>query len=473
MRLFNTHLNYLGRHALVIGASIAGLLTARILSDYFEDVTVVERDHLPTNVHVRKGVPQGRHVHLLMEKGAAILSELFPTLFSDLEKDGALLLSPTADFRWFHFGFWKLQFPGPLRVYSQSRPLLEHHVCRHVVDRPNIRMLDDCEVTGLIRDVRTRSTISGARIRRCYHMSNEEYLMTDLIVDASGRGSQTPFWLATLGYPPIEETLVKIDVGYATRVYRRPESAASHWKAMAIYPWPLDMKRIGYIFPIEQNEWIVTLSGHLHDHPPADEVGFLAFARNLAMPHIYEAIKVAEPLSPIFIHKFPANRWRHYERLSRMPDGLVVLGDAACVFNPVYGQGMTVACLEANILRVCLEHHLITHAAGDMTGFSRRFQKALANGLEVPWLFATSEDFRYPETEGKRPLAVHLLQSYTHRVSNLTASEPFVTQRFYEVLNMVKPPSALFHPRILIPTLSAHQAAAITDKSPSLELPRG
>ncbi len=443
------------QHALVIGAGIAGLLAARILSDYFERVTIVERDQLLTNAQARKSVPQDCHTHLLMCRGADVMSELFPGLFSALEKDGAPLISPTDDFRWFHFGNWKLQFPGSLRVHSQSRPLLESHIRRRVASIPNVRFLDNCQVLGLTGTLDHRCDITGVCVRhRGNYAQNKERLATTLVVDASGRGSQTPSWLAALGYPPIEETLVKIDVGYATRIYRRPESAPAHWKALGIYPWPPGMKRTGYLFPVEGNAWMVTLSGCLHDHPPADEAGFLAFARSLARPDMYEAIKDAEPLSAIALHKFPASRRRHYERSSRLPNGLVVLGDAACSFNPVYGQGMTVAALEASMLRASLEQQR-SSPVENMAGFSHHFQKALARIIEVPWLMAASEDLRYPATEGKRPFGVRVLQAYTQRVCRLTAADPFVTQSFYEVLNMLKPPGALFHPRILFPALFA------------------
>ncbi len=464
-----------GQHALIIGASSAGLLAARILSDYFEQVTVVERDQLPWEAQVHKGIPQGNHVHLLMGKGAAIMAELFPDLFPALRADGALLLAPTDDFRWFHFGNWKLQFSGPLRLHSQSRPLLEYHIHHRVANLPNVCLYENCEVLGLIGDPDHRRGITGVSMR--YGRGNAQhqgYFPTNLVVDASGRGSLTPSWLTVLGYPPVEETLVKIDVGYASRIYQRPDPAPSEWRVLGIYPWPLEMKRFGYIFPIEGNRWIVTLSGCLRDHPPIDEAGFLEFARSLAQPHIYEAIKHAIPLSPISLHKFPADRRRHYERLPSMPDGLVVLGDAACSFNPVYGQGMTVAALEAMTLGTCLEQHLRSHAA-NMTGFPQRFQKALASVVEVPWLFAICEDFRYAQTEGHRPVGLRLLQGYTQRVCRLMATDPFATQSFYEVLNMLKKPSALFHPRILLPALLApgRDSVVATSRSPSALFPGG
>jgi 2-polyprenyl-6-methoxyphenol hydroxylase-like FAD-dependent oxidoreductase len=442
------------QHALVIGASIVGLLAARILSDYFERVTIIERDTLPENVQMRRGVPQGGHIHLLMGKGAQIIDDLFPTLFSALERDGALLLSPTDDFHWFHFGAWKLQFPGPLRLHSQSRPLLEHHIRRCVTAIPNVCLLDRCVALGLIAD--QGSAISGIRIQ---YEQSEKYIEANLVVDASGRGSQTPAWLEALGYPTVEETLVRVDIGYATRMYRRSQDARRGWQALGIYPWPLNKKRIGYLFPIEGDTWVVTLSGFLRDYPPIDETGFLAFASTLARPDIYWAIKDAEPLSAIAVHKFPADRWRHYERIC-MPDDLIVLGDAACSFNPIYGQGMTVAALEALALRACLARQVRLQGS-NLTGFTARFQKALASVVRVPWMFATCEDLRYAAVEGHRPFGVGMLQRYTQRVCSLTAIDPFTTQSFYDVLNMLKPPMALFHPRIFFPALLGHPKASI------------
>ncbi|GHO72107.1 hypothetical protein KSC_109990 [Ktedonobacter sp. SOSP1-52] len=441
----------------MIGASMGGLLAARVLSDYFEQVTIIERDDLPTVPEARKGVPQGNHVHLLMIKGADIISDLFPGLFDELQADGSLEVSPTQDFHWFHFGCWKQQFPGELRAHSQSRPLLEYHIRRRVSNLGNVRILDGCEVRGL-QSTDDSTAITGVRIVQRDNGQTEECLEAQLVIDASGRGSQTPRWLGELGYPAIEETTVKVDVGYATRLYRRPEKNHA-WKMLGIYPWPLERKRVGYCFSLEDNMWIVTLSGYHGDHPPADEAGYLEFARNLAQPDIYEAIKDAEPLSPIAIHKFPANRHRHYERLSRLPEGLIVLGDAFCSLNPVYGQGMTLAALEAATLRDSL-----SRAHGDLAGFPLSFQKKLARVIQIPWMLTTSEDFRYPETEGKRPFGLPVLQAYTQRVSWLTAKDPLATKTFYEVLNMLGSPLELFDLRILrrAVVLQAPPASATT-----------
>jgi hypothetical protein len=203
-----------------------------------------------------------------------------------------------------------------------------------------------------------------------------------------------------------------------------------------------------------------SLTGRLKDYPPNDEAGFLDFARSLPEPTLYEAIKDAEPLTPIAIHRFPANQRRHYEGMSRFPEGLVILGDALCSFNPVYGQGMTTAVLEASKLNECLLKLRSFPARGKVTGLAQPLQKALAKVVDVPWLVATSEDFRYPETEGQRPAGIRLLNWYTRRVHELADSDPRATLRFYEVLHMLNPPLVLFAPSILFAVLFKRQYPA-------------
>jgi 2-polyprenyl-6-methoxyphenol hydroxylase-like FAD-dependent oxidoreductase len=440
--------------AVVVGASMAGLLAARVLADYFSQVTIIERDALPTQVEARKGVPQGKHVHLLMIRGADIIAELFPGIFTELEAAGSLPVSPTEDFHWYHLGGWKLQFPGPLHAYSQSRPLLEDHVRRRVLENAAITLLEGtvegfCHESGAITGVKVCNTKeAGAN-------SDVQIVHADLVVDASGRGSQTPRWLESLGYPAVAETLIKVNVGYATRLYQRIDERRN-WKLLGIYPWPVGkMKRTGYLFPIEGDRWVVTLSGILGDHPSSDEQAFLDFAQSLAQPDIYTVIKDAEPLTPVETYKFSRNQRRHYERCMRFPEGLVILGDAVCSLNPIYGQGMTLAALGALTLCKRLAQQ---QRALNKKGFSLRFQKALARVIEMPWLLTTSEDFRYAEVEGKRPFCLSVLQGYTKRVCSLTTTDPFVTQTFYEVLNMRKSSTVLFDPRILIPAMFADRS---------------
>lgn len=448
-------------HAIVIGASMAGLLAAHVLSDYFERVTVIERDRLPEGEQARKGVPQGQHIHILLNKGASILEDLFPDLFPALEKDGAIAVDRVANTRWYHFGVWKAQFESHLKGYMQSRPFLEWHVRDQLRQRSNISFIEGCEVAQL-RATADQSRITGVHLRYHTPERGEEDHLADLVVDASGRGSRSPQWLAALGYGKVEETRVQVDVGYATRIYQPPKHVAPDWKVLIVFPTPGEGKRAGAIFPIEGNRWMVTLFGWSRDYAPDDDSGFLSYARSLPMPDLYDAIKEAQPLSPITTHKYPANQRRHYERLARFPEGLIILGDAACSFDPIYGQGMTVAALEANTLNTCLRQQ-------SSAGLAKRFQKAIAKVLDVPWLLATNEDFRFPETQGQRPRWTGLLHWYTRRLFGLAASNPGTTLRSYEVLNMVKPPTALFGPRLLLAVLFKKQPASARHETTSIQ----
>jgi 2-polyprenyl-6-methoxyphenol hydroxylase-like FAD-dependent oxidoreductase len=439
-----------GQHAVVIGASMAGLLAGRELAEHFERVTIVERDRLPLGTQARKGVPQGQHVHALLKRGATILEDFFPDLSSALARDGAPCIDTVADVCWYHFGLWKARFPSGITGYSQSRPFLEGHVRDCLAQRANVCFLDGSEVTGLCASA-GHTRVTGVQMRHGDAEHRQEELVADLVVDASGRGSQAPQWLLSMGYGRVEESVVKVDIGYASRTYRHLDQTFLDRKALIIYPTPPHGKRAGYIFPIEGGCWLVTLAGWLRDYPPGEERDFLDYARSLPVPNLYETIKDAEPLTPIVTHKFPANRWRHYERMPRFPDSFVVLGDAACSFNPIYGQGMTTAALEANALSNCLPQYLRVH--GDLRGFAHHFQKRVAKVVWVPWLLATGEDFRYPETDGHRPPGMRLLNWYAGRVHELASSHPLTTLRFYEVLHMLKSPVVLFNPRILFAIL--------------------
>ncbi len=432
-------------HAIVIGGSMAGLLAARVLSEHFERVTIIERDRCSDHVEPRKGVPQGRHVHGLLASGAAILGEYFPDLFATLAQDGAVVLRPS-DLQRYQLGEWVGTVPSPVKTLWQSRPFLEQHVRATLEARSNVQVLDECEVTRLtLHDER----ITGVVLRYRSEEQCEEELAAELVVDASGRGSRAPQWLVSLGYPQVEETSVKVDIGYASRIYRCPDQLPSNWKILFVFGTPPDDKRAGVIFPIEGGRWMVTLVGWLRDYPPDDDAGFLDYARSLVQPDLYEAVKEAEPLTPITVYKYTANRWRHYERLSRLPEGFIIMGDAVCAFSPVYGQGMSVAALEAKTLDSCLREQQSYPGNTHPTSFTRRFQKAIAKKINTPWMLATGEDLRYPETEGRRSLRARLFNWYIYRVIGLTVSHPFVTKTFFQVQHLLKSPRSLFEPHIV------------------------
>ncbi len=446
------------QHAVVIGASMAGLLAARALSNHFEHVTIIERDRLAEQVETRKGVPQGRHVHLLLAKGQAIVQEYFPDFYTEFAQDGAVPVT-TAEMDWFDSGQWKARSPEPIASFSASRPFLETYVRHFLAEKANVRFIDGCEVSKL-HAKEDHSRIIGVTLLHLGPQRYEEEMDADLVVDASGRGSRTPQWLTSLGYDRVEEASVKIDIGYATRIYHFPGTLPFDWKMLLIYPKAPDETRGGLVLPVEGDRWMVTLTGRLRDYPPDDEAGFLEYARTLPNSTIYDLIQKAEPVSPIMTYKYAASRWRHYERMSRLPEGFVVLGDAVCSFNPVYGQGMSVAAMEAKLLDTMLQKHFGTR------GFTKRFQKAAAEIARVPWMLATSQDFLYPATEGKRPFGLGFLHWYMGRVNELTATNPFIVQRFYEILNLLKTPTSLFNRRILAAVLRKELASHLPQMKP-------
>jgi hypothetical protein len=216
------------------------------------------------------------------------------------------------------------------------------------------------------------------------------------------------------------------------------------------------------VFPIEGNRWLVSLQGMGGDYPPTDEAGFFDFARSLRSPLLYETIKAAEPLSPIHGYRGLANQWRHYERLHQGPECLVVLGDAACAFNPVYGQGMSTAALAAVALQQLLEEQRLRYRDGSLTGLGPRFQKRVARSCGAAWLLATSEDLRYPTTRGARlDLTTRFLHRYLNRVIEVATVHPGVNRAFLDVVNLVSPPTSLLRPGVLLPTLAGGRVAHV------------
>lgn len=329
-------------------------------------------------------------------------------------------------------------------LLAQSRPFLEWHVRRRLEAHPNVAFVAG-DATELLTDD-DRRRVRGVRVRRRDGSAIEEDLAADLVVETAGRGSHVPKWLDAMGYErPPEETVV-IDLGYATRIYQPPQGSRD-WQMLLVYARAPGGTRTGIVSPIEGNRWIVTLSGCLKDYPPDDDAGFLAFARSLERPDLYDAIRNATPLSRITTIRFPAQRRRHYERMRRFPDGLAVLGDAMCSFNPLYGQGMSVAALEAAALSDCLRERR------DLAGLPRRFFRRAAGIIDGPWLLATGADFLYPGAAGKRPPGTGVLGWYNVNVLELSGHDPRVQTTFLQVMHLTRSPFALFSPAVLLPVV--------------------
>jgi 2-polyprenyl-6-methoxyphenol hydroxylase-like FAD-dependent oxidoreductase len=434
-------------HALVIGGSMAGLLAARVLADHFERVTIVERDSFPEGLGFRKGVPQSRHTHVLMTRGRQILERLFPGLEESLLEAGAVLIDSAGDLELLWPAGFAPRFRSGIPFLQSSRELLEFAVRERVASLPNIRFLQKTDVTGLL-PARQGEAVAGAKVRsRGGGRGADEDILADLIVDASGRNSDASRWLEELDYEPPQETVVDAHLGYASRIYERTEGDERDWKALLVQAAPPDVTRGGVLYPIEGGRWIAGLDGVGGDYPPTDEEGFMEFARSLRTPMLYEAIKEAKPLSPIHGYRATKNLRRHYEKLSRQPHNFVVTGDAACAFNPVYGQGMTTAAIGAETLDETLREQ-------DPAGLSGRFQRRLAKATSAAWLLATGEDLRVRGVEGPPPdTATRLTSPYMDRVVELSLKDPAIYRTLLEVFHMLKPPTAMFGPAIVAKVL--------------------
>jgi 2-polyprenyl-6-methoxyphenol hydroxylase-like FAD-dependent oxidoreductase len=343
--------------------------------------------------------------------------------------------------------------------------LFEWTVRRRLQALPNVRLLDGHEVTDLLSNDRGQS-IAGIVMRQRGSggtpLGESVPVAADLVLDASGRNSHAPRWLQALGYDAPPEEVINARLAYASRYYARPHDREVDWKAILVSARP-EEPRSAALLPIEGDRWLVTLAGFGGLAPPTDEDGFLEFARALRTPVIYEAIKDAQPLSPVRGYQRTENHWRHYERLSRWPERFLVTGDAACAFNPVYGQGMTAAALAAHALDTCCRAQRLERPDGDLRGLADRFRQAVAKTSGTIWVLATGEDLRYPTTQGARAsLLTRLFHRYVDRMMEVATERPYVSHAFLEVLHLLRPPTVLFRPSVLLPTLLGRRQPSLT-----------
>ena len=430
------------QHAIVMGGSLGGLLTARVLSSHFDRVTILERDPVADRPEARKGQPQARHLHGLLATGLQLMTRYFPDLPQALVANGAIVVDVAESMHWFSYGGYRKKFKMGIDAAVMSRPLLEYLIRQRVLALPNVTLHDNTAVRHLLTTP-AKDRITGVVLERRKIGTGSVTLAADLVVDCTGRGSRAPRLLEELGYDAPPESIVKIHVGYATRLYKRNPADPRGKSWLLITPDAPKESRFGGIFPIEGDRWICSLGGWLGDHAPQDEAAFLAFARDLPAPDIYDIISQAEPISDIIPHKFPHSLRRHYEKLHRFPEGFLVLGDAISSFNPTYGQGMTSAALQAAELDDLLAKRPTTDRIAP--AFFTRASKV----IDIPWQLAVGEDFRFPETTGPKPAGIDFINRYGSRVQRATLHDEVVGEAFLKVMSLMAPPTSLFHPRIL------------------------
>ncbi len=443
-----------GRHAVVVGAGMGGLLAGRVLARHFERVTILERDALPPQGSEgarRKGVPQGRHLHSLATRGGEILERFFPGLDAELAAAGCPELDQAADAITDLPSGRLPRFRSGITMRAASRYGLEERVRRRVEAEPSVCFLPGREVVGLVTG--GDGAVSGVRTRLRGGSSGGpvEVVEADLVVDASGQGSRAPRWLAELGYDAPEEEVVDTRLGCATRWYRVPEGCSGDWKGVSILPGWSHSPRGGTMRRVEGGFWTVVLVGIGGDYPPTDEDEFVEFARSLHSPAIHDAIKDAEPVSPVYGYRRTANR-RRYDR-ARLPENFLVLGDAACVLNPSYdGSGMTAAALSAEALDGCLRE--LADGSAGLKGLGRRFHKRGVRAVAPCWTLTANSDRQWTSAgvDGLG-LARRILHRVSEEVMGLAVEREDVARALLETKNLLKPPSALLKPGILFPAL--------------------
>jgi 2-polyprenyl-6-methoxyphenol hydroxylase-like FAD-dependent oxidoreductase len=429
----------LGQRAVVVGASIAGLVAARVLAEHFDEVTAIEQDALSDRPATRKSVPQGHHLHAMLPGGIKVLSALYPDFTDELMRRGASRVTLGRDVVWYlpdgkaynPTGSIRAPFDSGLAGYCASRGLIEFVIRNQTTAVDNIHLLSATTVRGLI--------FAGDRVQGI-HTAEGRTLDADLVVDATGRARRAHQWLKAGGFPAPEETSIGLDTAYSTANFRRPPSFAGEPIIFITGPAPRFTRR-GYVITIENGTLLVSLIGRFGDFPPIDKAGFLAFAGELHSDLAWRIIKDGEQLCPIAHHRFASSVQRHYERMTAFPRGFLVLGDALCTFNPIYAQGMSAAAQQAEVL-----HQVLARCAEGSASLDELAPTFFARAAEVngtPWNLAAAFDFAFSQTRGIRPPDLEERGRYFAALDRLQCEDVEVRRLVTEVFQLLQPLSVL------------------------------
>ena len=446
----------LGQHAVVIGGSLAGLMTARVLADHFDAVTVLERDYIDAQPGIHKSIPQGNHLHGLLLGGQQVMASLYPGFLEKLDTLGAVRCRAGTELVFYLPTGKAFSATGTVcepydlgfDITCHSRGLLEYCVRQCTLEHTNITFASESTVQGLVY---ADGHVRGVR----YQQSGQTHsLAADVVVDAGGRGSHAPRWLRELGFQAPEETTIGVDIAYASTKFRVPEAYDEPERLVVCLGLAPDFPDGAIMETIENNMWHVTLAGRFGNYPPHDVEGFFAFAKSLYTSKMYDLIKDAERVTDITSYRTPTSVWRHYERLTAFPEGFVVLGDAISSFNPFYGQGMSSAALQVQALQQVLRERVT--ASQGLAGLAQAFFPKAAEIVFTPWTLAANQDLAYPRTQGERPADFEEGAQYFAALNALTAEDMEVYRLLVEVFNLVKPLAA-FHEEPLRSRVLARQ----------------
>ncbi|WP_051317333.1 FAD-dependent oxidoreductase [Ectobacillus panaciterrae] len=430
------------KQAVVIGGSIAGKLAARVLSDFFEEVLVFDADKKQTDTNPRKRVPQGYHSHALLKAGEIALQDLFPGFIEEMVAAGSVKLDFIKDVKWAHYGGWKNRFTSGYHIIQQSRPFLERHIQKRIDPISNIYIHEEMNVKELL--VTEDKTCVKGILAVNKHTQVEQEVYADLVIDASGFGSPAVKWLEQLSYyVPIES--VPINLFYASQMYQLSSAEKPEWKTLLMNPMLPESPRGGAVLTLEGQTYCVTVSGYMGEKAPENEEEFLSYTKQLPYPDIYEFIQQAEPISDIKIHRIPSQVRRQYEKMDRMPQAFLAIGDAYCRFDPVFGQGMTVAALEAQVLRQCLAE--IQQTAN--IDLEKQYFSRCKRIIDTAWDMTITELYRHPQVVGRRPLGSSFKQWLSKGVFETSASNPKVYRKLVDVMHLMQGAMTLAAPSVL------------------------
>ncbi|MEU1423504.1 FAD-dependent oxidoreductase [Kitasatospora sp. NPDC005751] len=428
--------------AVVIGGGYAGLVTARVLTDCFREVVLLERDEVDEHTGVHPHAPQGHHAHAMLARGAEVLETLFPGLREELRELGAPVYDYGERMSFLQPAGFAPRHPTGVLIQSFTRDELERRLRRRVLALPGVRLLAPARCEGLLAE--RPGAVTGV-VYRVAGAEEPATLAADLVVDASGRAGGLDGRLDALGVRVPAPRVVKAKITYTSMVFARPERDRPDFDAAYQMTFAPGIPRGGVILAVERNRWTCSLFGFDDQVPPTDDQGYLDFARSLANPLLAELIERRTRPEPTRRYVNPNNQWGQYHRVRDWPERLLAVGDSVCVFNPVYGQGLTVAALEARLLQRMLAAR---RAGGEgLDGLGRRFQRRLARVLLVPWTLSSNSDLMW-NPDG-RPLPARVAHWYNSQVFTVAVHDPEVWSRFVRVANMVAPPTLLFQPSVL------------------------
>ncbi len=433
--------------AVVIGASVAGLFAGRVLADYFDEVILVDKEGLDGGATPRKAVPQGNHIHGILTPTYHVLQRYLPDLIDELIDNGAHVFDGGRDWRFHVYGNVLTQGETGQTLIGSTRPFFEHHLRRCVSAVQNIEIRAGHRFGNWLTGAGNKG-IEGVVVE---NGAGTVELAADLLVDARGRASTLSKELVDFGFDAPEEELVGVDLGYTSRMYRAADFSPD-WNLLILNPSAPEKWIGGLIEKVENEQFIVTQFGYFGDHAPADDDGFLQRARTLDIPDIAEFLEVAEPVSDFQRFGTKQTSMRRFDKLDAFPERLLVIGDAVCNLNPIYGQGMTKAAREADHLWNALSGHLAQNES--MDGFADSFRRSLPGaGAAWAWQLTSGADLGYPQTTGKRQPIGPFMGWYMKRLFMRSASSLDARERLFDALMLVKAPENLFKPGMILHAL--------------------